>query len=79
MTANVVPGPWIATATTAALRLKIFRQQERLTIKQLSQATGIDATALARYVRAERAIPEDALERLARYFECSLAEIRGEG
>lgn len=46
---------------------------------QISQQTGIDQSALSRFVSGERGLSEDAMNRLANYLQLEIATLKRKG
>lgn len=54
-------------------RIRLLREQDSLTLEQLGLKTGIDPSALSRYERSERGVPDHHKLALADHFEVRVA------
>ncbi len=59
-------------------RLKELRTEKRMTLRELSDATGLSKTSLSRWENGFADIKSDELVKLSRYFKVSTDYLLGE-
>lgn len=59
---------WYCQTTVTPMGLKRVRKRRGLTIRQVSEATGIPQTTISQYENGKRKVKRGALEKLSNYY-----------